>query len=117
MADGPARRGIVRLYRGVLTADEYSQHGECKLRISTEDTDKIVEITDPSLSSNLPVRKVQIAGKTVSFYWKDPDGDENQWNLELTGTDVGRLIGVGLPNRLKAEPLPVTKKTGPNPNS
>jgi hypothetical protein len=38
---------------------------------------------------------------------KDPDGDENHWKLELTGTDAGRVIWVGLPSGLKADPIPV----------
>jgi hypothetical protein len=58
---------------------------------------------------HLPLRNLIVSGKSVAFDWKDPDGDENHWKLELTGTDAGQLIWVGLPNGLKAEPIPVSR--------
>jgi hypothetical protein len=81
----------------------------CGFTINTEGSGKIDQITNEKLSSDLPLRNITVSGKAVSFDWKDPDGDENHWKLELTGPDAGRLIWVGLPSGLKAEPIPVNR--------
>jgi hypothetical protein len=81
----------------------------CGFTINTEDNGKIVEITDSTLSAALPVSNLEVSGKSLSFDWKDPDGDENHWKLELTGSDAGQLRWIGLPKGLTAEPIPVTK--------
>jgi len=70
-----------------------------------------VTITNEKPSESLPVRNLVVSGKSLTFDWKDPDGDENHWKLELTGTDAGQLIWVGLPNGLKAEPIPVSRNS------
>jgi hypothetical protein len=87
----------------------------CAFTINTEDTGKIVEITDRTLSSSVPVRNLEIFGKSLSFDWKDPDGDENHWKLELTGTNAGRIIWLRLAKDLKAEPIPVTRPAPTQP--
>ena len=81
----------------------------CTFTINTESTGKIGQVTNDKLSADLPLRNLIVSGKSVAFDWKDPDGDENHWKLELTGTDAGQLIWVGLPNGLKAEPIPVSR--------
>jgi len=87
----------------------------CAFTINTEDTGKIVEITDRTLSGSVTVHNLEIFGKSLSFDWKDPDGDENHWKLELTGANAGRLIWLGLPKDLKAEPIPVTRPAPTQP--
>jgi hypothetical protein len=81
----------------------------CGFTINTEGSGKIDQITNEKLSGNLPLHNIAVSGKAVSFDWKDPDGDENTWKLELTGPDAGRLIWVRLPSGLKAEPIPVNR--------
>jgi hypothetical protein len=81
----------------------------CSFTINTEGSGKIDQITNAKLSGDLPLRNLTVSGKSVSFDWKDPDGDENHWKLELTGTDAGRLVWVGLPSGLKADPIPVNR--------
>ena len=82
----------------------------CSFTINTEDTGRVVEITDPTLSRSLPVRNLEVWGKSATFDWKDPDGDENHLKLELTEPDAGRLNWVGLPAGLKVEPMAVSKE-------
>jgi hypothetical protein len=101
----------------ILVLELHNEKGElagdirvCSFTINTEDTGKIVEITDPALSKRSPVRNLVVSGKSLSFDWNDPDGDENHWKLELIGTDAGRLNWVGLPHGLKVEPIQVTRK-------
>jgi hypothetical protein len=38
---------------------------------------------------SLTLHNLAVSGKSVSFDWKDPDGDENHWKTELTGTVQG----------------------------
>ena len=70
---------------------------------------KVDVVTDPTLSKTLSIRNIKVSGKSISFDWKDPDGDEDHWRLELTGKDVGQIIWVGLPDGLKVQPIPVNK--------
>jgi hypothetical protein len=104
--------GGTRIVELVLRVEKGSLTGAiriCGFTIDTEGTGKIGLVTNEKLSPNLSLRNVKVSGKLVSFDWKDPDGDENHWKLELTGTDAGRLIWVGLPTGLKAEPIPVSR--------
>jgi hypothetical protein len=89
----------------------------CSFRTATEGDGEFVEITDPALTDSLPVHNLGISGQSLSFDWKDPDGDVNHWKLEMTGKDAGRLNWIGLPNGLKAAPIPVTKEAATAPNS
>jgi len=82
----------------------------CSFRTATEGSGKVIEIADPTLTDRLPVHILDISGQSLSFDWKDPDGDENHWKLEVTGKGSGRLNWIGLPDGLKAEPIPVTRK-------
>ena len=81
----------------------------CGFTIDTEGSGRIDLITNEKLSGDLPLRNLKVSGKSASFDWKDPDGDENRWKLELTETDAGQLIWVGLPSGLKADPIPVNR--------
>jgi hypothetical protein len=81
----------------------------CGFTINTEGSGKIDQVTNEKLSADLPLHNLSVSGKSVSFDWKDPDGDESHWKLELTGAEEGRLIWLGLPSGLKANPIPVNK--------
>ena len=83
----------------------------CTFTINTESTGKIGQVTNDKLSADLPLRNLIVSGKSVAFDWKDPDGDENHWKLELMGKDAGQLIWLGLPSGLKAEPIPVSRNS------
>ena len=96
---------VLRVEKGSLTGAIRI----CGFTIDTENTGKIGLVTNEKLSPDLPLRNVKVSGKSVSFDWKDPDGDENHWKLELIETNAGRLIWVGLPTGLKAEPIPVSR--------
>lgn len=83
----------------------------CTFTINTESIGKIGQVTNDKLSADLALRNLIVSGSSVAFDWKDPDGDENHWKLELTGTDAGQLIWLGLPSGLKAEPIPVRRNS------
>jgi hypothetical protein len=72
-------------------------------------------VTDPALSKNVPISNIKISGRSVSFDWKDPDGDNDRWRLELTGKNAGQIVWVALPGDVKFEPVPVSKNV-PNPD-
>jgi hypothetical protein len=96
---------VLRVERGNLTGTIRV----CGFSIDTEGTGKLGLVTNEKMSPGLALRNVKLWGKSVSFDWTDPDGDENHWKLELIRTDAGRLILVGLPSGLKAEPIPVSR--------
>lgn len=81
----------------------------CSYTVNTEGSGKVDVVTDPTLSKTLPIHNIKAAGKSISFDWKDPDGDEDHWRLELTAKDAGKIIWVDLPNGVKVEPIPVSK--------
>jgi hypothetical protein len=81
----------------------------CSYTVNTESTGAVDVITDPTLSKTLPIHNVKVSSRSISFDWKDPDGDEDHWKLELIGKDVRQIIWVGLPSGLKAQPIPVNK--------
>ena len=82
----------------------------CSFNLDMEDGTDAITITDKTLTESLPIRNVGISGKSLSFDWKDPDGDENHLKLELTDPNAGRLHWVGLPDGLKVAPIPVTRE-------
>jgi len=82
----------------------------CSFNLDMKGGSEAITITDRKLIESLPIRNLEISGKSLSFDWKDPDGDEDHLKLEVTGTDAGRLHWVGLPDGLKVAPIPVTKE-------
>lgn len=72
-------------------------------------TDSIM-ITDKSFTEVLPARNFEISGKSLSFVWKDPDGDENHFKLEVIDANAGRLHWIGLPSELKVAPIVVIRE-------
>jgi hypothetical protein len=47
--------------------------------------------------------------RSISFGWKDRDGDIDHWRLELTGKNAGQIVWVDLPSDVKVQPIPVSK--------
>jgi hypothetical protein len=83
----------------------------CSYTVNTETTGAVDVVTDPTLSKSQPINNVKLSGKSVTFDWKDPDGDNDHWRLELTAENDGQIIWVGLPRDVKFQPIPVTKNT------
>jgi len=100
---------IVELFLRVEKGNLTGAIRVCGFSIDTEGTGKLGLVTNEKMSPDLSLRNLKMSGKSVSFDWTDPDGDENHWKLELTQTDAGRLVLIGLPSGLKAEPIPVRR--------
>ena len=81
----------------------------CSFNINTEGGGQVIAVTDKTLVASLPARNFVVSGKSLWFDWKDPDGDEMHWKLELTAAGRGNLHWMQLPDGLKALPIPVTK--------
>jgi hypothetical protein len=81
----------------------------CSYGVNTETTGTVNVITDPTLSKNLPINNIKVSGRSMSFDWKDPDGDNDHWRLELTGENDGQIVWVGLPSDVRVQPIPVSK--------
>jgi hypothetical protein len=81
----------------------------CSYSINTETTGTVDVVTDPTLSKPLRVNNIKVSGQSLSFNWKDPDGDNDHWKLELTGRNVGQIVWVDLPSDVKVQPIPVSK--------
>jgi hypothetical protein len=81
----------------------------CSYSVNTETTGTIYDVTDPTLSKSLPINNIKISGSSMSFDWKDPDGDNDHWRLELTGKNDGQIVWVGLPSNVRVQPIPVSK--------
>src|SRR5215472_4791686 len=58
-------------------------------------------VTNPTLSKSLPIKDIKVSGRSMSFDWKDPDGDNDHWRLELVGQNSGQIVWVGLPSDAK----------------
>jgi hypothetical protein len=81
----------------------------CSYTVNTETTGAVDVVTDPTLSKIQPINNIKISGRALSFDWKDPDGDNDHWRLELTGKNDGQIMWVGLPSDVKFQPIPVIK--------
>ena len=81
----------------------------CGYSVNTETTGTVDVVTDPTLSKILPISNIKVSGRTMSFDWKDPDGDNDHWRLELTGKDAGQIVWLGLPSQVRVQPIPVTR--------
>ena len=71
---------------------------------------QVINIVDKTLTESFPIRNLGVSGKSLSFDWKDPDGDEDHLEFEVMGTDAGRLNWVGLPNGLELPSISVTRE-------
>jgi hypothetical protein len=79
----------------------------CSYSVNTEGTVDVV--TNPTLSKSLPIKNIKASSRWMSFDWKDPDGDNDHWRLELVGENSGQIVWVGLPSDVKFQPIPVSK--------
>jgi hypothetical protein len=79
----------------------------CSYSVNTEGTVDVV--TDRTLSKSLPINNIKVSRRSMSFDWKDPDGDNDHWRLELSGENDGRIVWVGLPSDVRVQPIPVSK--------
>ena len=82
----------------------------CGYRVNTETSGTVDMVTDPTLSKSLPMNNIKVSGKSMSFDWKDPDGDNDHWRLELTGERDGRIVWLGLPSDVRVQPILVSKR-------
>ena len=80
--------------------------------IGSEGSGEAIQIVDKTLLESLPARNFRVSDKSLTFDFTDPDGDETHWKLEVTGADAGRLSWVGLPDGMKAQPMPVKRSFG-----
>jgi len=81
----------------------------CSYSVNTETTGTVDVVTDPTLSRSFPIHNIKVSGRSMSFDWKDPDGDNDHWRLELTGENDGQIVWVGLPSDVRVRPIPVSK--------
>ena len=58
----------------------------------------------------VPMNNLEVSGTSMSFDWKDPDGDNDHWRLELTGEPDGRIVWLGLPGDVRVQPILVSKR-------
>jgi BlaR1 peptidase M56 len=82
----------------------------CSFNIRTEGTRQVINIADKTFTESFPIRNLGVSGKSLSFDWKDPDGDEDHLEFEVIGTAAGRLKWVGLPNGLELPSISVTRE-------
>jgi beta-lactamase regulating signal transducer with metallopeptidase domain len=82
----------------------------CSFNMRMEGTHQVINIVDKTLTESFPIRNLGVSGKSLSFDWKDPDGDEDHLAFEVVGTDAGRLNWVGLPNGLELPSISVTRE-------
>jgi len=81
----------------------------CAFTIGEGDHPEIT-ITNERLGKSLPIRNVVISGKSLTFDWKDPDGDENHFKFERTEENSGRLNWRELPVDAKMPVIALTRQ-------
>jgi hypothetical protein len=81
----------------------------CSYSVNTETTGTVEAVTDPTLSKILPIDSIKVSGSSMSFDWKDPDGDNVRWKLELVGENDGKIVWLDLPTDVKVQPIPVSR--------
>jgi hypothetical protein len=95
----------LRLEKGALVGDVQV----CSYSVNTETTGTVDVVTAPTLSKSLPINNIKVSGRSMSFDWKDPDGDNDHWKLELTGKNAGQIVWVDLPSNVRVQPIAVSK--------
>src|SRR5579863_3368377 len=106
-----ARTPIIVLHLRLVKGQLAGRIQVCSYTVNTETTGAVDVVTDPTLSKSQPINNIKVSGKSLSFAWKDPEGDNDHWSLELTGKIDGQIIWVGLPSDVKFQPIPVSKNT------
>ena len=80
----------------------------CSFNLDMKNGTNNVTITDKKFTESLPVNNLKMSDNALTFDWKDPDGDQDHWKLEVNGGNAGRLSWVGLPDEMKVAPIQVT---------
>ena len=81
----------------------------CSFNLDMKNGTNNVTITDKKFTESLPVNNLKMSDNALTFDWKDPDGDQDHWKLEVNGGNAGRLSWVGLPDEMKVAPIQVTR--------
>jgi len=87
----------------------------CAFTMSGEGEHADVTITNETPSESLPVRNLVVSGKSLTFDWKDPDGDENHLKFERIGENSGRLDWLDLPEGVKMPVISLNRQPAKNP--
>jgi hypothetical protein len=78
-------------------------------QLDMEGDGALMAVTDSQLDSPFHLKNLKRDGKTLSFDFVDRDGDDDKFQMELTGDQSARLQWIGLPHNLKAQPIPLTR--------
>ena len=87
----------------------------CSFNLDMKNGTNNVTITDKKFTESLPVSNLKVSNKSLTFDWKDPDGDEDYWKLEVSSAKVGRLSWVGLPHEMTVAPIQVSREAAKTP--
>ena len=86
----------------------------CAFTMRGEGEHADITVTNKTLSESLPIRNLVVSGKSLSFDWKDPDGDENHIKFERTAEDSGRLSWPNAPENAKMPVIQLTRQPAKN---
>jgi len=86
-------------------------------QLDLEGTGELLSITDERLDSPIDLRDLKMDGKVLHFHFVDNDGDDDKWQMELSGADKANLLWIDLPKDLKAKPIPVNKQPDAAPKA
>lgn len=86
-------------------------------QLDLERTGELLSITDDRLDSPMDLRDIKVDGKALHFHFIDNDGDDDKWQMELTGTDKASLLWIDLPKDLTAKPIPLTRQSNAAPKA
>ena len=86
-------------------------------QLDLEGTGELLTITDDQLDPPIDLRDLKLDGKMLHFQFVDNDGDDDKWQMELTGTDKASLLSIELPKDLKAKPIPLVKQRKSEPKA
>jgi len=82
----------------------------CTFTTSGEGEQADMTITNKTLSESLPIRNLIVSVKSLSFDWKDPDGDQNHLKFERTTEHSGRMSWHDLPADAKMPVISLTRE-------
>jgi hypothetical protein len=86
-------------------------------QLDLEGDGSIMTVTDGQLDKPIDLKNIKRGGKILSFDFVDSDGDNDKFQMELTANNSAKLQWVGLPNGLKALPIPVTRQPAKSPKT
>jgi hypothetical protein len=86
-------------------------------QLDLEGTGELLTVTDDQLDTPIDLRDLKSDGKMLDFHFVDNDGDDDKWQMELTGPDKASLLWIELPKGLKAKPIPLVKQRESDPKA